>query len=815
MKKSIILFAAIFAVSALVFSCTKADEQTPLESVDPSNPNTNPVVEQGDGIYSLTLSVDQTKTYFGDRVGSTYPKKWSPGDQIVVNGIPSKPLEEGANTGTATFYFNKDISGATYQVVYPASAYSDGKVIIPESQEFVSGSFDKSADIILGYGTNPESITLTNAVAYLKIRLDKGDYGNFGVASIELNASGKKLNGSFDIADGGLALTVPSSSSVSSEQTTTLVAPGTLLSGESTEFLIAVAPQTLSSGFTVTITDTKGNTMEKSKAASVTLSRGRILAMPAFKFDEYVSIKTPADLLAFADSCSAGSSNYFVIERNIDMFEEEWRTAGIADDESSSFKGVLDGGNSAGYSISRLTSNTGAFINYLWSTGTVKNVTLADNCSIDYPSDFSSDLYVGSIVGKSRGTIKDCINNADVTCSSSTYSASLCIGGIVGLQEKYNPISGCTNNGNVSCSAAEGSNNIYMGGIAGCVICTESTDNATLSSCTNNGQVSRGELTKNKNSNSIHYVGGIIGWLKVGSSSHTFSQLKNYGDVLGPYYQTATNVPQFVGGLIGAFHGESASSGGRVKIEYSEVKNCSVKNEYRNNGTYEGASTGAAGYDYQCHNGGAIGFARGTDGNVTLDHITVDNVLVFSSRAFAGGLCGWVRGASIKDCEVINSQISGNQVFRAGGIAGCIHTVTVDGCTVKLNKTSTTSLDQTKGSSLYSGNIYQIGGIVGWLRETCTIKDSKAFIYNMCQSTVNNTIRGFIVGTATGDTTTGTIQDCRMGGTIATYDGGTKTFSVTTTLSSDVDITDDIIRGSGAGSKITISGENTYWDGTL
>ncbi len=829
MKKTIIVFAVFCTACAVLFSCTKEVDNQEAEAVEEASGNPSSF-EQGDGIYSITLSSPVTKTAYGDTYtdgGHTFYKKiWSSNDKISLNGQESLPLKatdiDDGNKSRATFYFEDPIpTAAAYQVVYPSSAYnpSTDKVTIPANQTFASGNFDKNADIILGYGTDLNAITLSNAVSYLKIKLKKGDYGNFGVKEVKLEASGKKLNGEFDIANGGLALTEPSSTEITSEQAITLDASAInpLLGDSETIFLLAVAPQTLDGGFTVTITDTKNNTMSKTKSSSAELAAGRILAQPAFKFDEYHAIATPDDLLDFAVACSSGDSNYWLVTNNIDMDGKTWPAAGTDDTDDDSFRGVLDGGNKgddSGFKIRNLVSNTGAFVNYLHADGTIKNVTLTSSCSINYSDAIDSDLYIGAIAGKSHGTITGCFNNAPVTCSSSSYAAPISIGGVVGIQANDNPISNCTNNGDVSCAVGAGTSTIYMGGIAGTVICAESSDKATVTSCTNNGAISRGSLIKNSNSNAIHYVGGIIGWLRVGSSSHTFSSLKNYGNVSGPYYQTATNVPQFVGGLIGAFHGAGSSDGGRVIIENSEVKNCTIKNEYRNNGTDGGASTGGAGYNFQCQNGGAIGMARAIDGNATFDRIIIDNVIVFSSRAFAGGLCGWVRGATIKNCSVVNSQVTGAQLYRAGGIAGCMYTVTVQNCTVKLNKTSELT-DQAKGSSLYTGNIHQVGGVVGWLRGTCSITETKVFVNNICQSSPDATKRGFIVGTASGASTKGTIQDCSMGGTIATYDSKTKSFTVTKTLAYNSDITDDIIRGSEADQFITFSGTNTYWDGTL
>ena len=819
MKKSLMIIAATAAALAILFSCAKEEKTpeqnnatTPEETVVPGE------LTPGDGVFSLTLTAPQTRTCFGEGSGTpkVYPKKWMAGDVINVNGVNSQPLPAGDYNATATFTFTSDISAASYQVVYPASAYDagTGKVTIPAAQTYSMGQFDPAADIILGYGTAPDAITLNNAVAYLKVRLTKGSYGNFGVKNIKVASSGKKLCGEFAIADGGLSLTVPASSANAAEETVTLSTGGQLLGNDAIEFLIAVAPQTCN--IAVTVTDMKDNTQIKNKNGAE-LAKGGILAQNAFGFDEYHAIATPADLLAFADSCSAGNSNYWVITANIDMDGQTWPAAGTADDDSHSFKGTLDGGNKGddtGFKISNLISTTGAFINYVGTGATIKNVTLASTCSISYSEAVSEDLHVG-MLGLSHGSIDHCYNNAPISCSSSSYAAPLYIGGIVGKQEHTGPISYCTNNANITCSAKSGSTNyVYMGGIAGVVVCEDSSDTAIMSHCTNHGNISRGTLDA-ASAQSVHEIGGVIGWLKASNNhQHTHSYLVNDGDVSGPNYQTATNkIPQAVGGIIGGTHSDANFSGKvRVIIDHCTIENCQIQNLFRNNGSDGG--TGGANYNYQCHNGGLIGIARGSGDveSVKLTNNTINNVVLFSTRGFAGGICGYSRGTTISNCNVISSQVSGAQVFRAGGITGCGYDVIIDNCTANLSKTSTISTES-QTSSLYSGNVYEVGGIAGWITSTTgespvtsQIKNCKAFVYHMRQKTVTAGTRGWIVGKCDGNATT--IQDVKIGGTY--YDGSSETI----TIDDDSDVTNDIIRGSSS-TGVTISGTNGYWNGTL
>ena len=807
MKKYLRILSASVAAFALLFSCTKQEER-PADSVE--DPSENPgVISVGDGMYSLTVIATETKTTLGayDEGTSSYPKKWVAGDVISVNGTESLPLEagDGAGTSTATFRFSSDISAAAYQVVYPASAYnpSTGKVTIPAGQTFTSGSFDSAADIILGYGTNPASITVANAVAYVKIQLTKGSHGNFGVKNVKISAAGKKLNGAFEIAPGGLSLTVPASTDVPAEQVVTLDASAMnpLLSASPTTFFIAVAPQELAGGFTVTATDTKDNTMDKVRASAITLNAGRVRAMDAYPFEEYVSIKTPADLLAFASACSSGSDNYYDIEANIDMNGQVWPEAGTADAVGTAFNGVLDGGNNGtengGFKISNLTSTTGAFINCVYN-GTVKNVTLDSSCSIGYSTAITANCYVGSIVGIGRGIISYCFNRAPVSCSSPSYSKPIYVGGIAGRLYRKGSIEHCYNYASVTCSAANGTSEVCMGGIVGSLERNSAGDNATISNCQNEGKVDRGTLSADA-IESPERIGGVIGRLmvKAGSDKISISNLVHSTNTVNINYETRKDdISILVGGLIGGVYGSSVSNASAdVDITNSHVLNCTVNNGYFNNTIDYGTAPIV---------GGLIGLCRGvTDGSQNIcikENCYVSNVAVTARRGMFGGLVGWMRGTEVNDCDVLASSVkSSAQGYIAGGVVACAYDSVISGCNATLTKNATSSL-YTKGSYLYTG------GVVGWARGATTIENCRVFVTNMYQATVTAGVRGWIAGYCNGTATT--INKCGLGGTY-----GNSTPSITV----DDGNFADYIYGSNS-TNVTVGTDTNacyYWDGTI
>ena len=503
-----------------------------------------------------------------------------------------------------------------------------------------------------------------------------------------------------------------------------------------------------------------------------------------------------------------------------DATDNTWPQAGSGDAEATAFKGGFDGGNNGsetgGFKISNLHSTTGAFINYLWSTGTVRNLTLDNTCSIAYSDAVSSNLYMGSVVGLSRGNVSYCFNRASVSWTSTSYSATVYMGGIIGRQAETGSISHCYNYGNVTSTALGGDTNIYMGGIVGSLERTTSAASAEISYCENQGLVQRGDITNTAEGNlsaaSITHVGGVIGmlYIKPASSKLTITNLAHSSkNVSGPE-QGQNNghagklKPVLVGGIIGGIHGDDiASTAGSVEVKNSTVSNCNIYNGHWNNNTPDNSSSDA-GYGTSDHVGGLVGVARGANESETIifTECIVNNVDVSSRRGMAGGLASWCRGTKIYKCKVLNSSVraSANAIF-AGGIAACAFDANISNCDVTLTKNNTYSL-RTRGSYFYTG------GIVGWVRGSSTISNCKAYVKLMTQSgaTDKEGYRGWIAGYCNGTSTT--IENCGLGGTYG---------ETSPTIILDGTNYTSYIYGSSSTNVTLGTDENAcyYWDGTL
>ena len=264
------------------------------------------------GTTELTAALEGTRTHLGDKDGNTglYKVYWSNGDCIAVNGRQSDALsnvEEG--TASAAFFVNEVIN-PPYDVIYPASAYVDGKVVLPAVQNRNGASFAEGAAVLVGRGQTP-SVVLKNACGFVKIRLTKGTEGCDAVDRIRFYGnSHEPLCGEFDIDYTASALVIPDAEVEESRQSVTLACgEGITLDADAEAFVVAVPAQTFAAGFTVEIVDPEGHLMRMRSDKEQVVSAGKMLAMPAVAFapTETVAeteIRSAADMLALAENVS-------------------------------------------------------------------------------------------------------------------------------------------------------------------------------------------------------------------------------------------------------------------------------------------------------------------------------------------------------------------------------------------------------------------------------------------------------------------------------------------------------------------------------
>ena len=180
------------------------------------------------------------------------------------------------------------------------------------------------------------------------------------------------------------------------------------------------------------------------------------------KEDPYL-IENGEQLAYLAEQVNNGekyTGKYFKIIKSINLGGANWipiggiieeNITGLEDIENY-FDGELDGQDNIIANL-RITQNEQRpirLIGMLGENGTVKNIKITSG-------NVTGEVYIGAIVGMSKGTIENCINNAKIE-SKGTY-----IGGIVGFAISGN-ITNCVNEGNIIEKGEEGK---AVGGIVG------------------------------------------------------------------------------------------------------------------------------------------------------------------------------------------------------------------------------------------------------------------------------------------------------------------------------------------------------------
>ena len=155
MKKYLLLSVAALACA---WACTN----------EPNEPETAPL--KGGKTFKAVLS--ETKSYLGDKDGTSYPNYWSAGDVLKINGVASDPLDASFG-GKSEAEFTIDGVSAPYEAVYPGAAVADyetgaAELTLPEVQNYVAGSYDPAAFIMLAKNDSEGTLAFEPKMALFK-----------------------------------------------------------------------------------------------------------------------------------------------------------------------------------------------------------------------------------------------------------------------------------------------------------------------------------------------------------------------------------------------------------------------------------------------------------------------------------------------------------------------------------------------------------------------------------------------------------------------------------------------------------------------
>ena len=198
------IFTYFIAASLLLAGCVKSGEELTPTS----------------GATTLTISLEQTRTSLGDKVGDNYPVYWSEGDKISINGECSTSASiNPENRASASFTVDGGIK-SPYCITYPyteATSAESPKVLFPAEQRYVEGTFSTESAPMCGYATTTsQNINLNHLAGVLRLPVKAEEEGIILEKVVITSSIGSKLAGLFSVncSDATIAPSEECSSSI-------------------------------------------------------------------------------------------------------------------------------------------------------------------------------------------------------------------------------------------------------------------------------------------------------------------------------------------------------------------------------------------------------------------------------------------------------------------------------------------------------------------------------------------------------------------------------------------------------------------------
>lgn len=383
MKKILIAFSAVLF---LFYSC--ANEDSLVERIS----SREGVRDNGTTLVRGALG-DASKTYFGEHDDSGYVLYWATTDVIQVNGANSTGISiDASKKSSADFTIGASLE-YPYRAVYPAALatgyVADSLLVtLPAEQNYVAGSYDPSAAVMLGYADAGE-IGFKCAMSFLKVNISGGSdtdpiasvrvRSNITMGIDDVDKGRQPMSGEFlaKFSADGNTLT----GSVKDGSSVTLQCGSGVAQG--TDLFIAIPPQVYTRGINLFIIDVNGDWQEVISTKEFTAEPGVVYnTQVAFNGgNSYVGpgIYTETDWSALAAQIT--------FHEDCDEFKDEGGTYNLYSDISttalmrfggvqggcSDFNGVLDGN---GHSVITTKMEVPLFT---YIQGTVKNLTIGGN----------------------------------------------------------------------------------------------------------------------------------------------------------------------------------------------------------------------------------------------------------------------------------------------------------------------------------------------------------------------------------------------------------------------------------------------------
>lgn len=699
-----------------------------------------------------------TRLELGDKTAEgKYPVKWTEGDILGVNGLPSSGAVVAADPSVATFDFQVAADTVEYHIVYPyvEGAVGSGPkysvVSFAAEQYYTEGTFDPASFPLQGYAKGKKSVDEATGEVVLEQPVLTGLKLNYlaGVLRFEMTAeeavtltkldmrsTSGKLSGLFDTncsVVGGLAPQATASDSMSY-----IFADGLELTPGTTKvFYVAVPKGDDHSSIRIkfcttdpTVGMVAGFAVEEIKAGVVTEFKTVTFKNNLAEYEDTIfEIKDEASLMEFSIKASKGLLSYAEVNvtNNVTVSAENAAAWTPIED----FRGVINGGD---FTIKGLTKPM-----FNKFCGKVSNLTIDSNVVSDTENATAIlARCVGSGAEVAFVTTKGSVKH---TLATSTYGVFSYVGGVAGYTSGTYSIHDCTNLATVTMDLTQVETKkkaTYIGGILSC-----STGTITEPACTfynnTNGSASDPTLGSVIVKGSypwalVLYGGGVMG--RISQSSIQAKDLTNYANV---DFDVA-DLPGYanVGGVVG-YITQVEDAANTPNLVHERFKNYGKIN-FKHNGKHAYRVSGVVGYAAYC----TMDDLQNMEGA----DVTVNGV---SGGALTGGVL-----AGTAYSEVSNIVNRGNVYVKVDAssvsngliqVAGCVTQSSTGGNIDTATNYGTVTLDE--GSKCYRALVagclaYQSGGAI----KNATNAASGSVVNNAV--TTNYMGAGGCIGYATG-----------------------------------------------------------------
>ena len=209
------------------------------------------------------LPSSSVKTTLGEKTDGAWPLRWSEGDCLLLNGVPSSALSSAeAGASTATFRFSGVGQPAVWDYTYCGLAGSDGTVVFSSSQNSREGNIAGNSLPMYASALSAVSrVTLRPLGAVLRFSFTSEEACS--LSQIQLKAlGGEPVCGHFTIGKDGSGQLDGTLTAAGNNRDNLLVSVDAALSNSPRAVCLVVPAGTYSAGFYAQIIASDGNLME-------------------------------------------------------------------------------------------------------------------------------------------------------------------------------------------------------------------------------------------------------------------------------------------------------------------------------------------------------------------------------------------------------------------------------------------------------------------------------------------------------------------------------------------------------------------------